>query len=72
MNKVKSIEESILEWEGTAIPKHEELLTDLHGLLEDTKTLLLQLLLTLDQSIDDFTEVDEELSSTFKAIVYKD
>lgn len=72
MNKINNIKESITEWEGKATKKHEELLTDLYELLENTKILLTHLLLTLDQTVNRFTESDEELSSTFNSIVYKD
>ncbi len=69
LDKLKALDEKILSWKGEAKPAFDEVHEDVKETLNHTKTLMNTILTVLDQTVDDISSVDVELSERFERAV---
>ncbi|UJW56244.1 hypothetical protein HXZ66_01875 [Bacillus sp. A116_S68] len=71
INKLKNLSDTLSTWEGEAPQGHAELHKELHYTLIKTKSLMITILRTLDESVESLSEQDEELSQSMKGNVLR-
>lgn len=70
IKKIDALEDNVSTWKGDSKLAHDEACVHFRKSLEDSKFLMNAILIELDRAIDDFTELDEEISETFKRAVH--
>ncbi|SDZ56988.1 Uncharacterized conserved protein YukE [Evansella caseinilytica] len=64
INKLKNLSDALSTWEGEAPQGHDELHIELHKTLLKTKSLMITILRTLDQSVENLLEQDKKLGQS--------
>lgn len=61
--KLDQLSENLEDWEGNASTEHKAALTRLHDTLDNSQLLMTEILNTIDYSMQQFSDVDHEISA---------
>lgn len=69
LKKLEQLENTISSWKGDSRPAFDNLHEELKDALTNTKSLMNAMLTSLDQAVDDFSKMDDEISTRFEQVV---
>jgi len=69
IEKLEQLESNLASWKGEGKQAFDEVQADLKDTLSNTKALMNAMLAALDKATDDFSEMDEEISTRFEQAV---
>lgn len=69
IEKLEELEDTLSSWKGEGEPAYDSLHTEMKEALKSTKDLMNAMLGALDHSIDDFSKMDQEISTKFERAV---
>ncbi|MBT2214708.1 hypothetical protein KK120_02600 [Virgibacillus dakarensis] len=69
IKKLDDLEDTLSSWKGEGKSAHDDVCADLKSSFADAKNLMNGILAAFDKAIDDFSDLDEEISSKFEKAV---
>lgn len=69
LEKLEELDGTLSSWKGDSKPAYDSLHTEVKDTLTNTKNLMNAILAALDKSVDDFSNIDEEISEKFESAV---
>lgn len=69
LSKLEELESTLSNWKGDSKSPYDSLHADMESTLTSTKELMNAMLAALDNAVDDFSKVDDEISSKFEITV---
>lgn len=69
LSKLEELEGTLSDWKGDSKPSYDSLHAEMESTLTSTKQLMNAILAALDNAVDDFSKVDQDISSKFEITV---
>lgn len=69
LKKLEELESTLSSWKGDSKPAYDSLHAEMKDTLTSTKELMNAMLAALDNAIDDFSKIDNEISTKFEKTV---
>ncbi|TSB48509.1 WXG100 family type VII secretion target [Alkalicoccobacillus porphyridii] len=66
LDKLASLKEATSTWKGNAPGDHDAAIQELEKVITNSKVLMEAILVAMDQAVDNFEQIDEEISSKFE------
>ena len=66
IDKLTNLKETTSTWEGAAPGNHESAIQELEKVLTNSKALMDAILAAMDQAVDNFEQIDDEISTKFE------
>lgn len=69
IDKLEELESTLSTWKGEGKPAFDDVHADVKDTLVSTKALMNAMLAALDKAVDDFSDIDDEISTRFEQAV---